>query len=239
MMKYLFVLLLCICTLSFGSEVLILIGSPGAGKGSFALYAKTQGYAHISAGDVIREEIANQTPIGVQIASVIERGDFIDSDILFHLVQDRVRASQAGNVPVIIDGYGRKPSDWEQLKAFLKEIGAEAHALLLDAPSPVCKARMMERLVCVDCGYISHPTLGHQEGDICPACQRNVLGPRLNDTEPVIDKRLKQYRAEIEPLLMQAFADLPFESFETNHSLDVCLAHYAELISKWAKEGRE
>ena len=187
------------------NEAILLMGPPGSGKGTFSSFAKAKGYGHISAGDVIREEILSGSTLGQKLKKIVEKGEYIDPDTLFLLVEGRVRGYCDQNIPVIIDGYGKSREDWVRLNAFLDGLKLKRRLILFDAPEKICLNRILERLVCTNCGFITAKKFAMNEGMICPKCQMDKLGPRMNDDLSVTLKRLKTYQEEIRPLLLKTY----------------------------------
>jgi len=217
------ILVCCFSPLLKGNEAILLMGPPGSGKGTFSSFAKQVGYGHISAGDVIREEILSGTDLGRKLEEIVEKGEYVDSDTLFQLVATRVEAFLHKKVPVIIDGYGRTPEDWHRLNAHLQGMGVKRRVILFDAPEKVCVERILDRLICIDCGFITSKKGGRKVGEVCPNCQTHQLSLRMNDNLKVTLKRLKTFHEEIRPLLLKTYAkeeitvfcsDLPWESME-------------------------
>lgn len=218
-----FYLAFCFFPFLQGHEAILLMGPPGSGKGTFSSFAKQVGYGHISAGDVIREEILSGTDLGHKLEVIVAKGEYVDPDTLFLLVAGRVQAFLQKKVPVIIDGYGRTPEDWRRLNALLEEMGIQRRVILFEAPEKVCLERILERLICMDCGFITSKREGLKIGEICPNCRTHPLSLRMNDTLKVTLKRLKTFHEEIKPLLLKTYetekvtvfySDLPLEKME-------------------------
>lgn len=204
-------------------ETILLMGPPGSGKGTFAFFAKQAGYGQISAGDVIREEILSGTDLGLKLESIVEKGQYIDADTLFQLVAHRVRAFIDQKIPFIIDGYGRSHEDWHRLNALLYEYGIKMRVILFEASEKVCLERVLNRLICLDCGYITSNNKGYSPGDLCPNCHKQLLSIRMNDNLNVTLKRLKTFHEEIKPFLIETYSkeeitffctDLPLQNLE-------------------------
>ena len=234
MRTFLFLFLLVFPKLVFSFEVVLLFGPPGSGKGTFAQCAKEKGYEHISAGDLVRDEVARKTEIGLAIEELVRKGEYINPVVMFQLVQDRALACVAKNHSFIIDGYGRTASDAARLREFLREIKAPGRVFFLDASDATCKERILNRLVCPCCFSIYNRNMGYQIESLCTNCHNAHLEVRLNDTPQVIEKRLKQYREEIEPCYRAFLVELPAISYNTDRDLQSCLAYYNALLDGWA-----
>jgi len=200
-----FLLVLVLSQFLAAHEAILLMGPPGSGKGTFSSFAKAKGYGHISAGDLIREEILSGTALGQKLKKIVEKGEYIDPDTLFLLVEGRVRGYCDQNIPIIIDGYGKSREDWVRLNAFLDGLKLKRRLILFDAPEKVCLNRILGRLVCTNCGFITAKKFGMTAGVICPECLTDKLGPRMNDDLSITLKRLKTYQEEIRPLLLKTY----------------------------------
>lgn len=214
-------------------EVVLLFGPPGCGKGTFSQVAKERGYAHISAGDLIRLEIQKQTEIGRNIETLVNRGEYIDPAITFQLVKNRVVEYVATGQPFIIDGYGRSFDDAARLRGFLKEINAKVRVVFLDASDTVCLERISHRLICSNCPMIYNQNMGHQANSLCPHCKQGHLQERLNDTQSVTEKRLKFYRESIYPAYYTFVDEFPTVTYNTESDVESCLRFYNSLLDEW------
>ncbi len=85
---------------------------PGSGKETFGQFAKERCYLHLSAGDPVRQEIAEKTAFRFQIEETVKRGDFVDSKVLMELIREKIIAMKASENPFIIDGFGRTKEDF-------------------------------------------------------------------------------------------------------------------------------
>ncbi len=213
-------------------EAILLMGPPGSGKGTFSSYLESAGYGHISAGDLIREEILSGSALGLKLKGIVDKGEYIDADTLFFLVEGRVRAFCDRKSPVIIDGYGKTKEDWVRLNAFLETLGLKRRVILFEAPEKVCLERVLERLVCTDCGYITAKKLGSIEGAICPKCKKQKLGPRMNDTLKVTLKRLKTYHEEIKPLLLETYKGENVIIYNSDVTYEALAKDFSALLEK-------
>lgn len=216
-------------------EVILVFGPPGAGKGTFSQYAKGKGYGHISAGDVIRDEIVKKTPIGLEIEEIVKRGEYIDPVLMFQLIKNRAEEFIQNAQAFIIDGYGRTTSDAARLRQFLHEIKAVGRVVFLDAPDATCRERIVHRLICPSCNEIYNCSMGLNESSVCPFCHETCLQKRLNDTPEVTDKRLKQYRELVYPCYQSFLVDLPYVLYNTDRDLKSCLCYYDSLLDPVGK----
>lgn len=211
-------------------DVILLFGPPGSGKGTFSQFAASRGYAHIGAGDLVREEVYNKTALGIAIKDIVEKGDPIDPAIMFNLVKAKALYYTEQHIPFIIDGYGRTPEDAAMLRQLLKELGVRVQVVFLDASDATCKERILSRLVCNSCHFVASELMGNVVDQICPHCNMSLLEKRLGDTVDIINNRLHTYRTKTEQNYRSQLVGLPTFFCNTDRSLDDCFIEYTHLF---------
>lgn len=174
---------------------IILLGAPGAGKGTQASKI-SDGYAlpHISTGDIFRENIKNQTPIGLEAKSYIDKGQLVPDDVTCRIVEDRLQKSDCEN-GYMLDGFPRTIAQAEALDKITKidlVINVDVdHSLLME--------RLCGRRVCKECGESYHVS---KIGDAtnCTRCG-GELYQRKDDNPETVQSRLDVYNAQTAPLI--------------------------------------
>ncbi len=194
---FIYLILSFIVPLFANEQVIILIGPPGSGKGTFSQQLKHHhGYNHISAGDLVRNEIIKKTPIGLEIEEIVKKGNYISNETMHSLIEAAILKCAAEKKPFIIDGFPRKEESHQFLLNLLKNLNLveSTVAILIDADDHVCEERILNRQVCVDCNQVYNtvtaPSKIQNECDLC----HGALIKRINDTPEVIKKRIKEYR---------------------------------------------
>lgn len=213
------------------SEVILLFGPPGSGKGTFSQYAKEYGLMHISAGDLLREEVVRKTEIGRVIEDKVSRGDLVEPEIILGLIKERAIEYAAKRKSFIIDGYGRNEIDASNLRSLVEKLKIPCRVIFLDAPDDTCKKRVLGRLICMGCQHVFHQEMGLHEGDSCPFCQKAPLQLRFNDTPEVIEKRLQQYHKESYPSYQTISKEFPLTVYNTDKELEICLKDYEAFFN--------
>ena len=176
---------------------LILLGAPGAGKGTQAelLVAKLQ-IPSISTGNMLREAIAKGTPLGTLAKQYIDAGNLVPDDVVLSIVAERVAKPDCEN-GFILDGVPRTLAQAEALDAKGVKID---HVVSLEIEDSVIEGRMTGRRVCTKCGasyhIVANPT--KQEG-VCDLCGSTVT-TRVDDAPETVRKRLEVYHASTEVL---------------------------------------
>jgi len=181
---------------------LILLGPPGAGKGTQArLLAKRYGIPHISTGDIFRDHIARSTPLGVQVDHYMSRGDLVPDAVTNELVKDRL-SKQDCIKGFVLDGYPRTVAQAE----FLERLSRTNGAIEISVPDKEIIKRLSARWLCKcksQYNLISKPP---KQPGRCDNCGSDLY-QRKDDTPEVIKHRLEVYREQTLPLV-QYYADL-------------------------------
>ncbi len=180
---------------------LILLGAPGAGKGTVAkLLTKMDGSVQISTGDILRGAVAAGTELGKQAEAAMKAGDLVSDDLIMGIMKDRLREDDCKS-GYLLDGFPRTIPQAEALKALLADMGEKLDFVVeIDVPRDVILDRLTTRRTCTDCGAIynvkSNPT--KEEGK-CDACGGAVV-QRDDETEEAISNRLDVYSEKTAPL---------------------------------------
>ncbi len=177
---------------------LVIMGSPGAGKGTQTKFlSKYYDIAHISTGDILRLEMRNGTDIGKEIAHLMDSGSLVPDDIVTALLKQRIKHDDCKN-GFILDGFPRNRAQAETLDDVVGKIDK---AVYVEVTDDVIIERMSGRVVCPSCGAIynklSNPT--KVEG-ICDVCAAELI-QREDDKATAVKKRLALYHELTKPLI--------------------------------------
>lgn len=175
---------------------LILLGAPGAGKGTLASYLiEKMGVPSVSTGNILREAIANKTELGQKAKEFMDAGQLVPDQLVIDLLRDRIAQDDCKN-GFILDGFPRTIPQAEALD----QIAAIDCALSLEVDDAVIEGRMTGRRVCLKCGATYHIKANppKQEG-ICDVCG-DTLHIRKDDKPDVVKHRLATYHEQTEPL---------------------------------------
>jgi adenylate kinase len=180
---------------------IVLLGPPGAGKGTQAKLLQEEFHAcQISTGDILRKAVAEQTPVGKQAAEYINRGALVPDSVIVNLVAERLKDSDCRN-GFILDGFPRTIPQAQSLEEILKKMGLGLHCvLLMQVPSGLIVERLAGRRICRDCGALYHRSFDppKQQG-VCDRCG-GELRQRDDDREETVRGRLDVYEAQTAPL---------------------------------------
>ncbi|MCX2181153.1 adenylate kinase [Streptomyces sp. SKN60] len=182
---------------------IVLVGPPGAGKGTQAAYlAKNLGIPHISTGDLFRANISQGTPLGVEAQSYMKAGQLVPDSVTIGMAEDRMRQADAEG-GFLLDGFPRNVAQAEALDAFLKGEDIKLDAVLdLEVPEDEVVKRIAGRRICRnDSAHVFHVTYNAPKTEgVCDACG-GELYQREDDNEETVRKRLAVYHAETEPII--------------------------------------
>jgi adenylate kinase len=185
--------------MSLARTILILLGPPGAGKGTQAKRLSAElSLPHVSTGDLFREHLGKRTDLGRRAREYVDSGRLVPDGLVVDMVFERVERPDARG-GYLLDGFPRTVGQAEELERRL-EPDAELRVLDLAVPDEVLIDRLTARLTCRDCGNAHHLRFSPPEREgRCDRCG-GELYQRPDDSPAVVEKRLQVYRAETRPL---------------------------------------
>ena len=182
---------------------LILLGPPGAGKGTQAARLVDQhGMRQLSTGDMLRAAVAAQTPVGIKAKAVMEAGELVSDEIVSALIDEELDA-MGPQTGAIFDGYPRTAAQAEQLDAILARHGRKLDRVIeLDVDEDELVRRIVGRFSCATCGAGYHDEF-HQPkaAGVCDRCGGTEFKRRKDDNEETVRTRMAEYRAKTAPIL--------------------------------------
>ncbi len=181
---------------------LVLVGPPGAGKGTQAQFlASHYSIPHISTGDIMRANIKASTPLGLEVKAYMERGELVSDSVTNEMVRNRLNEADASH-GFLLDGFPRNVGQAEVLRAILSEKKTPLDAVLeLSIKTSEIVARLSGRRICRNCGKAWHVDFEPTQADgTCDACQ-GELYQREDDKEEVITRRLQVFEEQTAPII--------------------------------------
>jgi adenylate kinase len=180
----------------------IFLGAPGAGKGTQArLLSQEYSIPQISTGDILREAVRNQTPLGLEAKKKMEAGELVSDEIVLSIVEERLQQNDCA-AGFILDGFPRTIAQAEALKGILAKLGfPQPRICSIEVPEEDLYQRLTGRRTCAGCGQIYNIFFQKLKVENqCDGCGRQ-LTQRKDDTLEVIRERLKEYRKQTQPLI--------------------------------------
>ena len=181
---------------------IIMLGAPGAGKGTQAKkIAEKYSVPHISTGDIFRANIKNGTELGTKAKAYMDKGLLVPDELTCDLVVDRIKQADCAN-GYILDGFPRTIPQAEALDQALKAMGEKIdYAIDVDVPDSNIVNRMSGRRACVGCGATYHIVYNAPKTEgICDACGEKLI-LRDDDKPETVQKRLSVYHDQTQPLI--------------------------------------
>ena len=181
---------------------IILLGAPGAGKGTQAKSISNKyNIPHISTGDIFRKNISERTPLGIEAKNYIDNGQLVPDELTIDIIKSRLVEEDCEN-GYLLDGYPRTVEQAKALDVFLNEREANLDtALLIKVPREFILERMTGRRVCPSCGASYHVRFNPPKNEgICDICGSDII-QRDDDAEITVNKRLDIYEAQTHPLI--------------------------------------
>jgi adenylate kinase len=183
--------------------ILVLLGPPGAGKGTqAALLESERSLVKLSTGDMLRAAVAAGTELGRKAGDIMERGQLVPDDLVIGLIAERLDAGAAGS-GFILDGFPRTIAQAEALDRLLQDRGQQLDVVVeMRVDDEALIRRIIGRFSCAACGEGYHEDFKMPKvPGVCDRCGATEFVRRRDDNEEVVRQRLTAYHAQTEPLI--------------------------------------
>lgn len=184
------------------AKYIVLLGPPGAGKGTQAeILSERTGLAHVSSGDIFRENLKAQTELGILAQGYMNRGELVPDDVTIAMIRERLRQPDcvAG---AILDGFPRTPQQAKALDEMLTEMGGKVVSVpYISVPTPVLIERLGGRWTCRAQGHVFHSVYNPpKQAGICDE-DGSELYQREDDRPETVENRIRVYFEQTSPLI--------------------------------------
>ncbi|NIZ59355.1 adenylate kinase [Sedimentitalea sp. CY04] len=214
--------------------VLILLGPPGAGKGTQARMLEERfGLVQLSTGDLLRAAVAAGTKAGKAAKAVMEAGELVSDQIVIDILRDRLSAADCAN-GVILDGFPRTTVQAQALDDLLAESRQQINtAISLDVDDAAMVKRISGRFTCGGCGEGFHDSFKPPVKDgVCDKCGSTDMKRRADDNAETVGARLEAYHAQTAPLIAYYGDKGVLKSIDAMGEIDTIAANMATLVDQ-------
>ena len=199
-------------------NAVVLLGPPGAGKGTVAKVLVDKGYRHVSTGELLREQIRLETPLGLEAKKLMDQGEFVPDAVVVGMIRELLQSS-GKEAKFLFDGFPRTLVQAEKLDEIIQSLeGNLDDVILLECPSENIIQRLSGRRTCVTCGAVYHMVYNpSSSGEQCELDQGQLI-QRPDDKVETIIKRLTVYAEQTAPLISY------YRTKDQIHSIDATMS---------------
>ncbi|QLQ19956.1 MAG: adenylate kinase [Exiguobacterium profundum] len=212
---------------------IILLGPPGAGKGTQAKrLVDERGMVQLSTGDMLREAQTSGTEMGKRVAEVMNRGDLVTDEIVIGLIREKLDNPSGGGF--IFDGFPRTLKQADALGALLAQTGQSLDAVIeMQVDDAALVARITGRFTCGNCGEVYHDvTRPTKVAGTCDVCGSTKLKRRADDNEESLKTRLMEYYKKTSPLIGYYYAKGQLSTVDGLAEMDEVAGAIAKVLDK-------
>jgi adenylate kinase len=216
---------------------LILLGPPGAGKGTQAKrLEEARGMVQLSTGDMLKEAIAQGSELGKRVEAIMARGELVTDEIVIGLIEDKMKTGGSGNGRggFIFDGFPRTLKQADALGELMTRMGATLDAVIeMQVDDAALVGRITGRFTCGNCGAVyhdvTHPT---KVAGVCDACGSTNLKRRADDNAETLKTRLMEYYKKTSPLIGYYYAKGLLSAVDGLAEVDAVAEAIAKVLDK-------
>ncbi|WP_374646490.1 adenylate kinase [Tabrizicola sp.] len=212
---------------------IILLGPPGAGKGTQAKrLEETRGMVQLSTGDMLKDAIARGTELGRQVEGIMARGELVTDEIVIGLIEDRMNDGAGGGF--IFDGFPRTLKQADALAGLMTRMGSTLDRVIeMQVDDAALVARITGRFTCGNCGAVYHDvTRPTKVAGVCDVCGSTDLRRRADDNADTLKTRLMEYYKKTSPLIGYYYAKGQLSAVDGLAEVDAVADAIASVLDK-------
>lgn len=213
---------------------ILLMGLPGAGKGTQAEKIVTHyNIPHISTGDMFREAMKNETPLGVEAKSYMDKGELVPDDVTNGIVKERL-AQNDTKKGFLLDGFPRTLAQANALDEILTQLGKQVDAVInIDVNPAILQARLTGRIICRECGATYHKLNNPPKVEgVCDKCGSTDFYQREDDKPETVENRIQINLKQAQPLLDYYSNKNVLFNVNGEDAIDVVFEKVKQIIEK-------
>ena len=213
---------------------LVLLGPPGAGKGTFAgMIKEAFGLVHISTGDMLREAMKSGSDLGKSVKSYVESGGLVPDELIIKIIEERLKQNDVTAHGYLLDGFPRTTAQAESLDRILEHIQQPVDLVVyMEAGLPVVLQRLTGRRLCRSCNAIYHTVnMPPREENICDHCG-GELYQRPDDNEGTITNRMKVYEESTQPIVTYYLSQNKLHTFNAEKKTAELLKELSDILNE-------
>ena len=213
---------------------LVLLGPPGAGKGTFAgMIKETFGLVHISTGDMLRDAMKSGSDLGNSVKSYVESGGLVPDELIIKIMEERLGQSDVKAHGYLLDGFPRTTAQAESLDRILAHIQQPIDLVVyMEAGLPVIVQRLTGRRLCRACSAIYHTVnMPPKQDGVCDHCG-GELYQRPDDNEETITNRMKVYKESTQPIVNYYRSQKKLRTFNAEKKTIELLNELSDILNE-------
>ncbi|MEM7826865.1 MAG: adenylate kinase [Candidatus Aenigmatarchaeota archaeon] len=211
---------------------IIILGQQGSGKGAYAQWLVDKyGYAHISTGDLLREEIKKGSELGLKVRDIVNSGGLVSDELISKVLENRLKKEKKG---FILDGYPRTIAQAKILEDLLSRLKTKIDLVInLVVSDELSIERITNRRICRECGWICNiKFMPPKKPGICDKCG-GELYQREDDKEEIVKKRIEEYHKQIYPVIEDYKRKGLLHDINSNRNYEEVVKDIEELLKRF------
>lgn len=214
---------------------IILLGPPGAGKGTQAGFLVAErGMVQLSTGDMLRAAKTSGTEMGKKVAAVMDRGELVTDEIVIGLIEEQLAGGEGSGSGFIFDGFPRTLAQADALAVLLEKVGQKLDTVIeMRVDDSALVKRITGRFTCGGCGTGYHEEFKKPVKDgVCDECGGSDFKKRADDNEESLKTRLMAYYKETSPLIGYYYAKDQLQSIDGLGTMEAVASDITKALSK-------